>query len=201
MENMIEKNVFYADTSTFKIIAAVFLILVLIPIFFVMLFIEKSFGGVVIATLLMTPCVSLLFSEEKIFFYKDRVVVASRYFFYNKIREYNVADFQTIKCKFGGQFNGVGSTTTKSLGLCMVPQGSSKFNQGELNLSSFFLWGIRDISSKNKSEVITEIAMILTEISGVTKLKIELDGFSESWLLASLDQDILFKNKKDSRLT
>jgi hypothetical protein len=194
MVNMIEKKcVFYADTSAFKIIAAVFLILLLIPIFFVMMFIEKGFGGVVIATLLMTPCVSLLFSKETIFFYKDRVVVGSRYFFYNKIREYNVADFQTIKCKFGGQFNGVGSTTTKSLSLCMVPQGSSKFNQGELNLSSFFLWSIRDVNARNKSEVITEIVMILTKISGVTKLKIELDGFSESWLLASLDQDILFK--------
>jgi hypothetical protein len=79
----------------------------------------------------------------------------------------------------------------------MVPKGNSKFNQGELSLSSFFLWSIRDINAKNKSEVITEVVMILTKISGVTKLKIELDGFSESWLLGSLDQGMLFKNKAD----
>ena len=160
MVDMIENEcVFDADTSGFKIIATVFIVFVLIPLMFVMVFIENSVVGGGGVLLLMAPCVSLLFSEERLYVYKDRMIVTSRYFLYKKIRKYDVKDYKSIKCKFGGQFNGVGSTTTKSLSISLVCRGLDEFNKGELSLSSFFLWNIRDLNANNKNEIISKWLM------------------------------------------
>lgn len=142
----------------------------------------------------MTPCMLLLFSEERLYVYKDRMIVTSRYFLYKKIRKYDVKDYKSIKCKFGGQFNGVGSTTTKSLSISLVYRGLDEFNKGELSLSSFFLWNIRDLNANNKNEIISKVVNVLTEMSNVTKLKIELDSFSQSWMKDRIEKHLLFND-------
>ena len=56
------------------------------------------------------------------------------------------------------------------------------------------MWNIRDLNANNKNEIISKVVNVLTEMSNVTKLKIELDSFSQSWMKDRIEKHLLFND-------
>ena len=171
-----------SDLTGMKILIGSFSSLLLLPCFYIGVFVEGSFEVFLIIFPIALLVIRLMFATANITITSQKISIYSR-FFITKRKEYDVCDLGAIKCVNGGGFQGVGSTTIDKFELVFERRGVDKYNLGDISLAWFFVWNVNDLPSSKIKQYACEAKSAMDEISKITGLPVVLDEQSKSWIV------------------